>query len=181
MTESRVTEIKYSHVIRQNIWKKQTDQLNIVIMRKKLISPWNHTYLDYINDYKNRVKSKEFTKLKIGDIAVVIEAGTKNLLVVCIASELKKEQCDDIEIVKKINKICKCYLTHTECESCEDSVLNICKINSNEYHPNSQREPLYTFYRDIIIMHHLKESEYKSMHRPMHAISRNNKNSVLQI
>lgn len=147
----------------QNPCKKQLNQIETVLNRGKVISPHNHTYEDYKNDNKDKKYARVFTNMKIGDTVFVPESGGDEALICEITSDLKKEECGDMVTVSKGKKSCDCAWVRKGCQSCEDDILFVGMRSLVNIPKGSHVEPLYTFYKDVVILYKIKKSWYKNL------------------
>lgn len=156
------TEMNYSYTMRQNMYDSMSCQLSVLKRRKKLISPWNHTKKQY-DDNNIRCKyAQVFTDIEINSNIVILASDSDKILLVKVISELKKEICDDLFIIRHETRSCEHdYITHG-CKLCVQSIIKIvnCIRDDVEEVKDFIVEQLYTFYTDIEILQELNKNLY---------------------
>lgn len=149
----------YCHLaLRQKMWKTQIKQIKIVKNRKKIICPYNHTFVDYTNKNTDVRGARTFASIKINTYVLINEGAF--VLLVKTLSNIKWEMCDDMRVIRKCLKNCEhTYLkTNLECIKCEKSVVRIENKSTmddnilNELKDDETVEDLYTCYIDVEII-----------------------------
>jgi hypothetical protein len=176
--------INYDYTMRQNMYGSipKGEQLPIIELRKKLISPWNHTKIQYDNDTTNSKYAYIFTNTKIGDIILVCACDADYFLIVKIVSKLKKEVCNDLFIQRKKNRSCNHEYQFAECRICDASIVKIhnCSYKEIKNENDCVIESLYSFYKDITLLHKLKNANHIYT-KIQGSISTNRANAVINI
>jgi hypothetical protein len=176
--------VKYDYTMRQNMYGSisKGEQLTIVLNRKKLISPWNHTKKQYDEDITDSKYARVFTNTKIGDIVLVCASDADYFIIVKIISELKKEICDDMFVQRKTARLCNHTYQFSECKMCAASIVKIhnCKYEEIVNVEDCTIEPLYSFYKDIMLLHKLKNDNH-SYNKIQGSIASNKSDDVINM
>jgi len=151
-----MTEINITYIIRQNPWGKNNYDFDIIKKLNIIHCPWGHD-IDEVNNFtknKNKYKTKyaqKFVhKIQIGDIILVPQQNTYNLLLCKILSDNKTKQFNEIKVIYENNNIINI---------CSDKYFIDLISKNNKYIFNKKIEPFTTIYRDIEI---IKEINYQN-------------------
>lgn len=175
--------IYYQNIMRQNMFNKivGNDQLQYVVNRKKIISPWNHTK-DQYDKRDIDGKAIHFVNICINSNVLINATKTHRILLVKIISHSKWEMCEDMFIIRNNDRECRHAYTTINCEYCKNSIKKIvnCTLIEVEYIKDTTIEHFYSYYRDVEILHDFDKSISNIKHQSPHSICTAN-NKILSL
>jgi hypothetical protein len=159
---------EYNVSMRQNIFRKTPNSHDIVKNRQKIICP----YGTYRKECRKKIischQSMNFCDIKIGSVCMLLEKRIKKrenkLLFVKVLSGNKIEKCHDMFILRKTDRICGHKYTTKNCNMCLKSikcVVNCYKDNITDVSEDITIENMYTYYRNVEILHEVDSKLYR--------------------